>query len=78
MPGGVGAIVVLTTRGVGAMHVELSPEEYRLLAELLERDIRDLREEIHRTETYDYKRALLARKQTLIGLIEKLGATAVT
>ena len=60
------------------MHVELSPEEYRLLTELLERDLGDLREEIHRTEAYDYKRALMARKQTLAGLIEKLGATAAT
>jgi hypothetical protein len=73
----VGSIVV-TTREVGAMHVELSPEEYRLLTELLERDLRDLKEEIHRTEAYDYKRALLTRRQTLAGLIEKLGATAVT
>jgi hypothetical protein len=58
--------------------VELSPEEYRLLTELLERDIRDLKEEIHRTEAYDYKRALLARKQALVGLIEKVGAMAAT
>jgi hypothetical protein len=60
------------------MRVELSQEEYRLLTELLERDLRALREEIHRTEAYDYKRALLARRQTLAGLIGKLGATAVT
>lgn len=77
MPGGVGSIVV-TTLEVGAMYVELSAEEYRLLTELLERDIGDLKEEIHRTEAYDYKRALLARKQTLAGLIEKLAAPAAT
>lgn len=60
------------------MRVELSPEEYRLLTELLERDLGELKEEIHRTEAYDYKQALLARRRTLAGLIEKLGATPVT
>jgi hypothetical protein len=57
------------------MQVELSPEEHRLLAELLDRGFQDLREEIHRTENYDYKQALLARRQTLVGLIEKVGGT---
>jgi hypothetical protein len=62
---------------VGRMLVELSLEEYRLLTELLERDSRDLREEIHRTEAYDYKKALLARKRILVQLIEKLAGAAV-
>jgi hypothetical protein len=57
------------------MQVELSAEEHRLLAELLDRDFQDLREEIHRTENYDYKQELLARRRTLVGLIEKVGGT---
>jgi hypothetical protein len=77
MSGGEGSIVV-TTQEVDPLHVELSPAEYRLLTECLQRDIRDLKEEIHRTEAYDYTRGLMARKLTLAGLIEKLGATAVT
>ena len=42
------------------MHVELSPAEHQLLTERLQRVIGKPREEIHRAETYDYKRALMA------------------
>jgi hypothetical protein len=59
------------------MQVDLSPEENRLLAELLDRDLRNLKEEIHRTEAFDYKEALKARRRTLVGLIEKIGGTVV-
>lgn len=59
------------------MQVELSAEEYRLLTELLDQSMRDLKEEINKTEALDYKEALKARKQTLLGLIEKVGGVAV-
>jgi len=54
------------------MQVELSSEEYTLLVELLDRDFRDLKEEINKTEAFDYKAALKARERTLVALIEKL------
>jgi hypothetical protein len=58
------------------MQVELSPDEYTLLAELLDRNFRDLKEEINKTEAFDYKVALKARERTLVGLIGKVSRTA--
>jgi hypothetical protein len=60
------------------MQVELSPDEHRLLTELLDQDYRELKEEINKTETFDYKRALKERERTLVGLIGKLARTAAT
>jgi hypothetical protein len=57
------------------MQVNLSSEERRLLSELLDQGLRDLKEEINKTETYAYKEALHARRGTLVGLIEKVGDT---
>ena len=54
------------------MHLDLSKEESALLAELLDADYRNLKEEIGKTEGYDYKEALKAREQLLVDLIEKL------
>ena len=58
------------------MTIELSEAEERLLAELLDSDYRDLKEEINKTETFDYKEALKERERLLVGMIAKLGQTA--
>jgi len=63
---------------VSAMQIELSEDEHRLLAELLDQDFRDLKEEINKTEAFDYKRALKVREQTLVGLMEKVGRRIAT
>ena len=60
------------------MQVELSPNEYTLFVELLDQDLRDLKEEINKTEAFDYKQALKAREDTLVGLIEKLSGATVS
>ena len=54
------------------MHLELSREEHALLAELLDQDFRELKEEINKTEAFAYKEALKARERMLVGLIDKL------
>jgi hypothetical protein len=54
------------------MNLELSGDEHVLLAELLDGAFRDLKEEINKTEAFDYKQGLKARERTLVGLIEKV------
>ena len=55
------------------MTLELTDAEARLLADLLDSDYRDLKEEIHRTETFEYKEALKQRETLMVGLLRKLG-----
>ena len=55
------------------MTIELTEAEGQVLAELLDQDFRDLKEEIHRTETYDYKEALKEREAVLVSILSKLG-----
>jgi hypothetical protein len=54
------------------MQLQLSPGEIELLQELLERASADVREEAHKTEAADWKRALKARQQALESLRGKI------
>jgi hypothetical protein len=56
------------------MPVELSPEEKDLLVGLLEREIEEIRTEIHHTRSYDYKDSLKEREKLLNGLLVRLKA----
>ena len=53
--------------------VELSREEVAILADVLDQDYRNLKEEIYKTETRDFKEALKAREVLMVGLLTKLG-----
>ncbi len=55
------------------MHIELTEDELTLLRELIERANADLREEVHKTEAAQWKRALKAQERALKALLEKLG-----
>jgi len=55
------------------MTIELTDVEAQLLADLLDSDYRDLKEEIHRTETFEYKEALKQREALMAGILAKLG-----
>jgi hypothetical protein len=55
------------------VNLTLSDEERAYLAELLDRDFRDLKEEINKTEAYEYKESLKAQERMLVGLLDKLG-----
>src|SRR5258708_6835079 len=59
------------------MQLQLSEEERQLLAELLDQDFRNLREEIYKTDSFDYKEALKARERLLVGLLSKIGPPTV-
>jgi hypothetical protein len=58
------------------MTLELSADEAALLADLLDQDFRDLKEEIGKTEAYDYQQQLRARERLLIGLLQKVQQSA--
>ncbi|HQN43089.1 MAG TPA: hypothetical protein PLA25_03065 [Anaerolineaceae bacterium] len=54
------------------VRLELSPEQYQLLVELLESCLSDLRMEIVDTDRIDYKDMLKDRKDILLSLLETL------
>jgi DNA-binding MarR family transcriptional regulator len=56
------------------MQLELTREEQTLLANILDEELRDLKEEIYKTETSEYKEVLRARERLLLGLLEKVRA----
>jgi hypothetical protein len=53
------------------MHLVLNDEEVTILRELLQRAFAELREEAHKTEAADWKRALKRSESVLRTLIEK-------
>ncbi len=54
------------------MQIDLTGDELRLLAEVLDDAYSDLREEIYKTEDHDFKRQLKEREDLIKSLIEKL------
>jgi len=55
------------------MNVSFTDEERSLLSELLDRDYRELKEEINKTEAYDFKENLKARERQLVALMDRIG-----
>ena len=56
------------------MQLELSEQEQALLSEVLTHALSDLREEIFKTDSVDYKTGLREREQTLKALVGRLEA----
>ena len=56
------------------MQLELSPEEVAVLQVVLDKAVRDLREEVYKAEVADYKRNLKEREQVLVHLLERVQA----
>jgi hypothetical protein len=54
------------------MTFNLSPDEQRLLLEVLQDEVRDLKAEINRTETTSFREELKAREATLMAIIGRL------
>jgi hypothetical protein len=52
--------------------IYLTPEEHRLLLDILQCCLSDLRMEIVGTDHWDFKRRLRERKATVLQLLEKL------
>jgi hypothetical protein len=54
------------------MQFDLSPEEQDLLRNLLEEDCQDLRAEIRKTESHEFKTSLQNKEKVMEGLLERL------
>jgi hypothetical protein len=58
------------------MTFNLSPDEQQLLLEVLQDEVRELKAEIHRTETTSFREELKAREATLMAIIGRLENTS--
>ena len=56
------------------MQLELNAQELDELETILRRGLGDLREEVYKSETAEYKDALRAREVVLSGLLERVRA----
>jgi hypothetical protein len=59
------------------MQIDLNSEELNLLAELLRRDYQELREEIYKTEDYQFKAGLRAKEKLVESLLAKFEPVGV-
>src|SRR5205814_7325478 len=57
---------------IRSVQLELAPEAARVLEEVLDRALGDLREEIYKTDTADYKTALKTREAIIVSLLERV------
>jgi hypothetical protein len=58
----------------GAMHIELDESERALLLDLLEELLGELRDEIYRAESHDFKEQLKVRKALVLKVMGRLRA----
>jgi Mg2+/Co2+ transporter CorC len=59
------------------MQLELSDVEREVLEDVLERVLGDLREEIYKTDTADFKHALKGRESVIKALLARLRAPSL-
>lgn len=60
------------------MQFEIFAEEQQLLLDLLQTELGNIRQEIHHTETYEYRDKLKAREVLIRELIQKFKAEKVS
>jgi len=58
------------------MQIALNDEERRVLLEVLNETLPDLREEVYKTDNFDYRAQLKRREALLKSLLERLSAVA--
>jgi hypothetical protein len=56
------------------MTIDLTGQEKDLLAELLDKELEDVRSELHHTQVFEYKEKLRCREELVRGLWIKLRA----
>ncbi len=54
------------------MQFDVTPGERALLVEILRRDLRDLQNEIHRTDALTYKESLQVRERMLVRIYDRI------
>jgi len=60
------------------MQLEIGSEERSLLIDVLDSAYRNLKEEINKTETHDFKDELKAREAILLSLLDQIRALSHT
>jgi hypothetical protein len=60
------------------MQLDIGSEERSLLIDILDSSYRNLKEEINKTETHDFKEELKAREAMLLSLLDQLRAVSHT
>jgi hypothetical protein len=60
------------------MPLELSEAEREVVTDVLTRAMGDLREEIYKTDTTDYKDQLREREAILAGVLQRLGGVSTS
>jgi hypothetical protein len=56
------------------MNLDLSSEERAVVADILDSALRELKEEINKTETFDFKEGLKRREEIIVRLLGRLGS----
>jgi hypothetical protein len=64
--------------GRGSMPIDLSQPEKELVTGLLEKELDEIRSELHHTQGHDYKDRLREREQLVRGLLAKLTASSTS
>ncbi|MEW6207938.1 MAG: hypothetical protein AB1631_06195 [Acidobacteriota bacterium] len=59
------------------MNIELTPEEKDLLTSIVDQYFSSLREEIYKTEEYEFKTRLKEEEAMVKKILEKLGASEI-
>lgn len=54
------------------MHIDLSPAETELMTGLLDKELEEVRSELHHTQTHGFKEGLKEREALVRGLLAKL------
>lgn len=62
---------------VVAMELSLSDEEREILSEALNGILPSLRQEVYKTENYDYRKQLQQKEAVLKGLLSRLGPAGI-
>ena len=58
------------------MQIEINDEERQTLVEILSEVLPDLREEVYKTENYDYREELKHREVVVKSLLARLGSVS--
>jgi hypothetical protein len=58
--------------GRADMTIELGPAERDIVTELLEKELEDMRSELHHTQVHGYREALKDREKLVRDLLEKM------
>jgi hypothetical protein len=60
------------TYNVAGMQLQLTSDEFQVLRDLLSRELGNVKEEVYRTDSPEYKRLVKVREASILSLLAKL------